>query len=299
MMTWPVASAFFVVFAAFCQVMDAQSINFDVDKLVREINTDGGNNITAGEIQAYYRTVLGSFRTRCGFTEKIIPMYSNDQLLVSVLFDVMQSDNNASMLNEREFQEALLGQSNMENIDIFKETFQATLKKAHDTTLKPYQFTEGSAMFPVEEYQARDWANELDTNKDSFLSLEEISVGMKSLLDTNGNFLLERCEFVEAMRRYKQHPATAAKVYDVIFRARDLTWADVDSTNLAILISRTDTSAITRRDFEEFFTYQNNLASGVGVRFDGSRVDTSDNAGGTLSTFSALWLFSWMLIWLL
>ncbi|RUS86376.1 hypothetical protein EGW08_005826, partial [Elysia chlorotica] len=178
-----------------------------------------------------------------------------------------------------EFREALKPQSPDVTTDQLKDNLAKVLEKVHDMSYTPYQFTEGPGMFDVSSFRVEQWADDADTDNTGTISQEEISRWMRQVLDADGNSVLERCEFVDAMIAYAQHSAAAAKVYDVIFESRDHTWADVDSAFLAIQISRKDSQTISTTEFIRFFTYQNELASGAVVL---DRVDV--NGGNTRST---------------
>ncbi|KAK3773264.1 hypothetical protein RRG08_057126, partial [Elysia crispata] len=110
--------------------------DFKTNEFIRAVSNYSVESTTREEVDTFYPH---NALSRCDFTRKMIPTFSEDSTLISALYDVMQGDGDVRFLTQEEFRQALLKQSGSLNSAEFQENVDEVMKQVHDINVSgPY-----------------------------------------------------------------------------------------------------------------------------------------------------------------
>ncbi|CAL1537721.1 unnamed protein product [Lymnaea stagnalis] len=243
---------------------------FNASNFMNAINKDSNDVISSSELENFFTNFGGPNLTRCDFTNKMVDTYAAQPSRVSVFFDVLQS-NDRQILTFTEWKEALFGNASLQGVNssTVTENIKKLEKTVNDVIAMPNQNYGSSLWYRYTDFDVQKLADLFDPNKDGKITRLEVSAAMRSL-DTHNDYGIRRCNFVDSLTSYKQHSVVSSKFYDALFTSRDITWADVDSDFFLQMADDNSDSDVTRREFVDFLSLQNQVAAGIVVYIDGT-----------------------------
>lgn len=242
---------------------------FNVNSLINAINKDKDGVIASSELENFFSSLGGPNLTRCDLTNKLVDNFDGQPSRASIFFDVLQSSDRQT-LTFTEWKQAMFGNSSLQgtNTTTVIENIRVLEKLVNDVIAVPNQNYGSSLWYKHTEFDVQRLTDLFDPNKDGYITRLEVSAAMRSL-DPHNDYGVRRCHFVDSLTSYKQHSVTSSKFYDAIFTSRDITWADVDSDFLLQMADDNRDGDVTRQEFVDFLSLQNQLAAGVIVYREG------------------------------